>query len=167
MEVPEEQKERDTKRILIVGAIVLLVIVMIVSHLTADALGARLEQRITSGQTELDRLVQSYSDQVSALVLGTKPRPEPLVAIIRTYFVEPPEPGHELHLFEWMEEHNVAMSDLRHEKIQQLITAGRKIYQEQRLKLRETERHYIASLDSSYRGFWLHRNGYPRIELQR
>ena len=57
------------------------------------------------------------------------------------------------------------MSDLRDEKIRQLITSGRDAYQKKRLALREMEHAYHQAIDSLYSGFWLSINGYPKLTL--
>lgn len=166
MEVKEESKQPDAKRVLAIGGAIVLAIILIISQVTAKSIGERTESRIKAGQVELDAILDKYSNQVSSIALGSEARPDSLVDMIRNHFVAPPEIGNDNDLFEWMKGHDIAMSDLRDEKIRQLITAGRDAYQERRRFLRETEYSYHQAIESFYSGFWLSINGYPTMALE-
>lgn len=163
----EESNQPGKKRILAIGGAIVLAIILILSQVTAKQIGERTESRIRKGQIELDAILHEYSNQVSSIILGSEPRPDSLVAMLRNHFVAPPELGSDHDLFEWMKRQNIAMSDLRDEKIRQLITAGRDAYQEKRRFLREAEHAYHLAIDSVYSGFWLNINGYPSLALDK
>lgn len=161
----EEQKKPGTRLVLIMVA-TLACMILIISYVTANSLGERSERLIQGGYMELNAIVESYSEQVSNIVLGSTERPEALVDMVRAYFVAPPEQSDERYLFGWMKVHDIAMSDFRHEKIHQLITEGRDIFQERYIDLQQLKHSYKESIDSFYTGFWLTRHGYPRIIMQ-
>lgn len=165
MEEQEESKQPEMKQVLTVGGAVILTIVLIISLVTAKSIGERTEERIAAGHTELEVILDQYSGQISNIVLGSEPRPDSLVGMVRNRFVAPPELDNDQDLFEWMKEHDIPMSDLRDEKIHKLLSAGRAAYQERRRSLRQTEHAYHQAVDSLYSGFWLSINGYPKLVL--
>jgi len=165
MEEKQESKQPRLKLVLAIGGVVVLTIVLIISQVTARSIGARTENIIAAGQSELDTILEQYSTKVSGIVLGSEPRPDSLVELVRSYFVAPPELDIDQEIFEWMKGHDIAMSDLRDEKIRQLLSAGRDAYQERRRSLRETEHAYHEAIDSAYAGLWLSINGYPTVSL--
>lgn len=162
-----ESKQPELKRILAIGGAAVLTIVLIISQVTAQSIGQRTEHRIKTGQIELDGILEQYSTQVSSIVLGSEPKPDSLVVMVRNHFVAPPDIENDQDLLLWMQEHDIAMSDLRDEKIRQLLKEGRSAYQEQRRYLRETEHAYHRAIDSLYSGFWLSINGYPTLALNK
>ena len=167
MQENNESKQPELKLILAIGGIVILALILIISQVTAKSMGERTESRINTGQVELNAILEQYSTQVSNIVLGSEPRPDSLVEMVRNNFIAPPEMDSDQDLFQWMKEHDVAMSDLRDEKIRQLIAAGRDAYQEKRRSLREIEHAYHLATESLYSGLWLSINGYPTIALNK
>lgn len=165
MEEKEESKQPNMKRVLAISGGIVLMLILIVSQVTAKAVGERTESLIVKGQAELDAILDQYSSQISSIVLGSEPRPDSLVDMVRNNFVAPPELDRELELFTWMKENNIAMSDLRDEKIHQLLSEGRAAYQEQRQFLRKTEHAYHQAIDDLYSGLWLSINGYPKLAI--
>jgi succinate dehydrogenase flavin-adding protein (antitoxin of CptAB toxin-antitoxin module) len=166
MQEQEESKQPDMKRVLVIGGALVLGIILIISQVTAKSIGERIESRILAGQLELDEILEQYSTQVSSIVLGSEPRPDSLVEMVRNYFVAPPEIGNDEDLFEWMNGRGMTMSDLRDEKIRQLLKTGRNAYQERRRSQRETEHAYHKTIGSLYSGFWLGINGYPTVAME-
>jgi hypothetical protein len=167
MKEKEESKQPELKHLLAIGGGVILAIILIISQVTAKSIGARTESLITAGQIELDAILEQYSTQLSSIVLGSKPRPDSLVELVRNHFVAPPELDIDQEIFEWMKGEDIAMSDLRDEKIRQLLKAGRSAYQERRRSLRGTEHAYHEAVDSLYAGLWLSINGYPTLALKK
>lgn len=167
MEEKRESNQPELKLILAIGGTVVLAIILIISQVTAKSIGQHTEHRIKTGQLELDAILDQYSTQVSSIVLGSEPRPDSLVEMVRNHFVAPPEIENDQDLLLWMKEHDIAMSDLRDEKIRQLLEEGRSAYQEKRGYLRGAEHAYHQAIDSLYSGFWLSINGYPTLALNK
>jgi len=163
----EESKQPELIRVSAIGGTFVLAIILIISQVTAESIGSRAEHGIKEGQVELGAILNRYSSQVSSIVLGSGPRPDELVDMVRSYFVAPPEIGSDEDIFEWMKGHDIAMSDLRDAKIRQLLSDGRIAYLEQRRFLREAEHSYHAAINSLYSGFWLDINGYPTVALEK
>ena len=110
--------------------------------------------------------LDQYSSQISSIVLGSEPRPDSLVEMVRNRFVAPPELDNDQDLFDWMKAQEIPMSDLRDQKIHELLDTGRAAYQERRRALRQTEHAYHQAIDGFYSGFWLGINGYPKLVQQ-
>ena len=163
MEEKEESKQPDGRLVLAIGGAVILALILVISQVTAKAVGERTEALIAQGQVELDNILDHYSSQISSIVLGSEPRPDSLVEMVRSRFVAPPEMDNNQDFFDWMQAQNIPMSDLRDQKIQELLDTGRAAYQERRRALRETEHAYHQAIDSFYSGFWLSLNGYPKL----
>lgn len=166
MEERDDTRQPDMKRVLAIGSVIVLLLILIISQVTAKAIGERTENRITMGQMELDTILDQYSSQISSIALGSEPRPDTLVDMVRSHFVAPLELDSDQNLFTWMSEQKIAMSDLRDEKIHKLLGEGRTAYQEKRRSLRELEHAYHQAIDGFYSGLWLSFNGYPKLVVK-
>ena len=147
------------------GSLLPIVLIGIISHVTAIALGDRSEARIKESQWQLETIVSNYMDTLQDIALGTEARPAGLRPIIEEHLrANPPKPDNR-EIFTWFEAREASMSDFRIDKIDELILEARKEYQVKLTELQEIKRTYQKSIDSVYAGFWLKRNGYPRIEM--
>ena len=164
----EAGTDRDNKKVrylILSGGLLPILLAGIISHVTANAMGGLSESRIRESQGQLETIVSKCTDTLQDLALGTGARPAGLRPLVESHLrVNPPRPDNR-EIFEWLKTRQTSMSDFRHDKIDALILEARKHYQVSLAELQDVRETYRKHIDSVYAGFWLRRNGYPRIEL--
>jgi len=136
----------------------------IISHVTANAMGGLSESRIRESQGQLEAIVSKCTDTLQNLALEAGARPAGLRPLVENQLrINPSKPDNR-EIFEWLKTRQTSMSDFRHDKIDALILEARKHYQVSLAELQDVRETYRKHIDSVYAGFWLRRNGYPRIE---
>ena len=164
----EAVKGRDDKRIrylILSGGLLPILLAGIISHVTANALGDLSEARIRESQWQLETIVSKCIDRLQDIALGTGDRPAGLRPLIDKHLRVNPPKSDNREIFTWFESRRASISDFRHDKLDKLIVEARKDYQAKLAELQKSQETYQKHLDSFYAGFWLRRNGYPRIEL--
>ena len=163
----EAGTDRDNKKVrylILSGGLLPILLAGIISHVTANAMGELSETRIKASQAQLETIVSKCMDTLQDLALGNETKPAGLRPLIETHLrVNPPIPDNQ-EVFEWLETSQTSMSELRYDKINNLILEARKNYQVNLAELRDVRQTYRKHIGSIYAGFWLRRNGYPTIE---
>jgi len=164
-EAVKGRDDRRTRYLILAGGLLPVLLAGIVSHVTANALGDLSEARIKESQWHLETIVSKCIDRLQDIALGTEARPAGLRPLVDRHLrVNPPKPDNR-EIFEWIEARRSSMSDFRHDKLDKLILEARRDYQLKLAELQTIRKTYRKHLESLYAGFWLRRNGYPRIEL--
>ena len=152
-------------RVIMLWLAVFVLLVAVVSLVTARALGGRLETSIAAGYTQLEGIGDRYTEKISEIAPGTDTLKQSLREIITRYFNAKIGSAHDWEIFQWLEQQGVPVSDFRHDKIMGLIHQGRKEYRNTVVTIRRERDLYRDALDSLYSGFWLHMSGFPTIDV--
>ncbi len=164
-EAVKGRSDKRTRYLILSGSLLPVLLAGIISHVTANALGDLSEARIKESQWQLETIVSKCIDRLQDIALGTEARPAGLRPLIDRHLrVNPSKPDNR-EIFEWIEARRSSMSDFRHDKLDNLILEARKDYQRELAELQKIKKTYREHLESFYAGFWLRRNGYPRIDL--
>ena len=159
---------RDDKKnryLILSGSLLPVLLAGIISHVTANALGELSEAQIKESEWQLETIVSNCMDTLQDIALGTEARPAGLRPLIEKHLRVNPPKSDNREIFAWFEARRASMSDFRHDKIDKLILGARQDYQAKLAALQKTRETYRNHTESVYAGFWLRRNGYPRIEL--
>ena len=159
--------DRDNKKVsylILSGGLLTVLLAGIISHVTANSMGDLSESRIRESHGQMETIVSKCMDTLQDLALATGASPAGLRPLVENHLRINPSKSDNREIFEWLKTRQMSMSDLRHDKIDALILEARKNYQVSLAELQDVRETYRKHIDSVYAGFWLSRNGYPRIE---
>lgn len=69
--------------------------------------------------------------------------------------------------FQWLQEQNPQLDPSLYTTIQQVIQASRRDFETAQRRQIDIQRQYEGELGSTWRGFWLARAGYPKVDLDK
>jgi hypothetical protein len=128
---------RKTRYLILSGGLLPVLLVGIISHVTANALGDLSEARIKESQWHLETIVSRCIGRLQDIALGTGDRPAGLRPLIDKHLrVNPPKPDNR-EIFDWFEARRATISDFRHDKLDNLIVEARKDYQAKLAELKK------------------------------
>ncbi|MCP3869527.1 MAG: hypothetical protein GY703_15805 [Gammaproteobacteria bacterium] len=162
---PAEKEEKSHRSPLLGILLSIIVLIGIVSQVTAVALGQRTESVIQQEQQQLEAIASKYADLILGITLGTNSKPAGFTNILKHHFQIIPAMNDNDLIFQWFKKHGAAMSNFRRKRIELLIKEGREEFQTEFVTMRELKQAYHESLDSLYLGFWLELNDYPKVAM--
>jgi len=147
------------------AAILFLALAIVISNVTAKALGERLEAKIQQENANLHAIVAGNTGHVIELIKELAVEAGQLDKRVEAYFLEKPGRNVLQDVVQWLDANGVVMSEFLHERMGQILQDGRKEYQAALGILEGDLDSYRKALDSPYTGFWLGFNDYPKIDL--
>lgn len=148
-----------------IGLIVGFIAICALSYVSAYNTGNRLEASIRATYADNQNILSQYSNAVAEAAQVPGMMRDDLSEVIKDALESRYGDDGARAVFQSIQEQNPQVDGALYVKIQQIIQAGRKDFENGQRKLLDQKRVYETALGSFWKGMWLGISGYPKIDL--
>lgn len=165
------QRQRGTfslaSLVLIIVALVIsfAAITAIVSYVSANNQGARMENQIKAEFENNKNILATYSQKVAEAAQVPEMYRDDLHKVVVEAIQSRYGAEGSKATFQWLKEQNPSLDPALYTKLQQIIEAGRDEFKNSQTRLIDVKRNYQTNLDFFWSGLWLRIAGFPKINL--
>jgi uncharacterized protein (UPF0333 family) len=150
---------------LVLAIIVVIAAVLGVSYVSAYNAANQMEQAIKATSDNNQNVLSNYQQRVLEAAQVTDMMRDDLIKVTRAAIEGRYGDNGSRAAIQAIAERNPQISEKAYVKLQEIVEGGREEFKTNQTRLIDTKRAYETSLNSFYRGFWMHAAGYPRINL--
>lgn len=157
--------QQSKSLIVILGGVGLLVVAGIMSYVSAFNYGNEAEQSLIAKYDNMENILGQYSLKV--MEAGSVPAmyKDDMKDVMTSVMSARQGEGGSKAAFQWFKEHEINLDPGLYAKIQTIIEAGRNKFQNAQTGFIDAKRSYSTNLGYLWKGFWMARAGYPKINL--
>ena len=158
----------SNKMFIIAGSAVLAAAITILatgSYISAANYGNAIEQRLEAKQKDNENVYASYGQKIAEVSQIPSMYTDDLLKLTTAAIQGRYGTNGTQSTMIWIKEQNPSLDPAMHNKIIQLIESGRDEFKNAQTGMLDIKRSYKASLGTIWKGFWLKRAGYPKLDL--
>lgn len=163
-------RDNSSRNIIILIAIAFVVVVGLTcsaSYVNAYNYGNRAEQGLIAQENDAKNILATYTTKLMELVQIPKMYKKDLMDVIEKTFEGRYGKDGSKAVASFIQEKNMNLDPALYRNVQEAMEAGRNEFQHAQTDLIDQKRSYTTALGSFWQGFWLHRAGYPKIDLSK
>ncbi len=150
---------------IVLGVVALLGIAGVMSYISAHNYSNEAEQSIMAKYDNMENILAQYSLKVTEVASVPAMYKDDMKDVMTSVMSARQGEGGSKAVFQWFKEHDINVDSSLYAKIQTVVEAGRNKFQNAQTGLIDAKRSYSTNMGYLWRGFWIARAGYPKIDL--
>lgn len=130
-------------------------------------LGNTYETTLSALQSDRANVLANYTTKVMEVAQVPKMYKKDLSDVIQKTFEGRYGKGGSKAVFQFIKENNMTLDPKMYRNIQEVMESGRDDFMNSQRKLIDVKRSYKEALGSFWGGMWLHKAGYPKMNLDK
>lgn len=151
--------------IVMIGVVALVAITVIMSYVSAFNYGNEAEQSLVAKYDNMQNILGQYSLKVMEAASVPAMYKDDMKDVMTSVMSARQGEGGSKAAFQWFKEHDINLDSSLYAKIQTIIEAGRNKFQNAQTGFIDAKRAYTTNLGYLWKGFWMARAGYPKLDL--
>jgi len=152
----------------VIVALCILALIVVaggMSYISAHNYSNEAEQSIIAKYDNLQNILAQYSLKVTEVASVPAMYTDDMKDVMTSVMSARQGEGGSKAVFQWFKEHDINVDSSLYAKIQTVVEAGRNKFQNAQTGLIDAKRSYSTNMGYLWRGFWITRAGYPKIDL--
>lgn len=147
-------------------AVVFVVVgIGIMSYVSAHNYGNEAENSLVAKYDNMENILAQYSLKVTEAASVPAMYKEDMKDVMVSVMKARQGENGSKAMFQFFKEHNINIDSSLYGKLQTIIEAGRNKFQNSQTGFIDAKRAYTTNLGYLWKGFWMGRAGYPKIDL--
>lgn len=148
-----------------IGAVILGIVICISGYVSASNYGSGVESELNAARDNSESVLAQYEQKILESVQVPEMYREDFVKVVKTDMEGRYGAAGSSATMQWIKERELNFDSGIYKQLMQTIVSGRKDFETSQTRMIDIRRGYQAQLGYVWRGFWLARAGYPKIDL--
>lgn len=158
-------KQNGNALYVVIAGLAVIVAIGFMSYVSAYNYGNEAENSLVAKYDNMENILAQYSLKVTEAASVPAMYKDDMKDVMTSVMKARQGEGGSKAMFQFFKEHNIDIDSSLYGKIQVIIEAGRNKFQNTQTGFIDAKRAYTTNLGYLWKGFWMARAGYPKIDL--